>query len=122
MRHPEGGLRTRRAIDYGDVPFYVDRVSQVTAGARREVADFDMPLPETAGRPVQTPADGIPALLVCSPSAEDRHVIRMGLQLLVGASVAVDEPLESPATLTAELIPARHLPSPLSARYPSENP
>ena len=61
---PGGRSQTRRAIDYGDVPFYVDRVSQVTAGARREVADFDMPLPETTGRPVQTPADGIPALLV----------------------------------------------------------
>jgi hypothetical protein len=61
-------------------------------------------------------------LLVSSPSPEDRHVIPVGPQLLAAASVAVDEPLETPPTLTAELIPARHLPSPLSAPYPSENP
>ena len=66
--------------------------------------------------------NGVPALLVPSPSPEDRHVIRAGPQLLVGTSVTVDEPLERPTTLTAELIPARHLPSPLSARNPSENP
>ena len=122
VRHPERGLTARRSVDQAHVRFYVDRVGQVTTRAGREVADAGVPLPETAGRPAQTPADGVPALLVPSPSAEDRHVIRVGPQLLAGASVAVDEPLESPATLIAELIPARHLPSPLSARYPSENP
>jgi hypothetical protein len=122
VRHPERDLTAGHAVDQAHVRFYLDRVGQVAARAGREVADVDVPLPETAGRPVQTPADGVPALLAPSPSAEDRHVIRVGPQLLVGASVAVDEPLESPATLIAELIPARHLPSPLSARYPSENP
>jgi RecQ helicase-like protein len=76
VRHPEGGLRTRRVVDQGDVSFYVDRVGQVTARAGRDVVDVDVPLPEPAGRPVQRSADGIPALLVCSPSPENRHVIR----------------------------------------------
>ena len=112
VRHPERGLSARCAVDQGNVPLYVDRVGQVTARAGRKVADVDVPLPETTGRPVQTPADGVPALFICSPSPENRHVIRMRPQLLVGASVAVDEPLESLTTLTAELIPARHPPSP----------
>jgi hypothetical protein len=106
VRHPERSLTAGRAVDQAHVRFYVDRVGQVTARAGREVADVDVPLPETAGRPVQTPADGVPALLVPSPSPEDRHVIRVGPRLLAAASVAVDEPLESPATLTAELIPS----------------
>jgi hypothetical protein len=118
MRHPEGGLRTWRAIDYGDVPFYVDRVSQVTAGARREVADFDMPLPETTGRPVQTPADGIPALLVCSPSPKDRHVVSMGPQQFVWVRVAVDEPLDGTTALIRELVPSRHPASPPAPLIP----
>ena len=68
--HPERGLRARRVVDQGDVPFDVDRVGQVTARAGREVADVDVPVAEPADRPVQTPADGVPALLVCSPSPE----------------------------------------------------
>ena len=112
VRHPEGGLRAYRTVDEGGVPFYVDRVGQVTARARREVADVNLPLPEPAGRPVQAPADGVPALLVCSPSSEDRHVGCMGPQLLVRASVAVDEPLDSPSALIRELVPSRHSPSP----------
>ena len=112
VRHPERSLTAGRAVDQARVPFDVDGVGQVAARAGREVADGGVPLLETAGCPVQTAADGVPALLVPSPSPEDRHVIRVGSQLLAGASVAVDEPLQSPATLTAELIPARHLPSP----------
>jgi hypothetical protein len=122
VRHPERSLTAGRAVDQAHVRFYVDRVGQVTARAGREVADVDVPLPETAGRPVQTPADGVPALLVPSPIRRSSSRHPRGPQLLVGASVAVDEPLESPSTLIAELIPAGHLPLPLSARYPSENP
>jgi hypothetical protein len=45
VRHPEGGLRACRTVDEGGVPFYVDRVGQVTARARREVADVNLPSP-----------------------------------------------------------------------------
>src|SRR2546423_14063484 len=38
VRRPERGLRARRVVDQGDVPFDVDRVGQVTARAGREVA------------------------------------------------------------------------------------
>ena len=72
MRHPERGLTAGRTVDQAHVRFDVDRVGQVTARAGREVADVDVPLPETAGRPVQTPADGDPALLV--PSASPKIV------------------------------------------------
>jgi hypothetical protein len=67
VRHPERGLTAGRAVDRAHVPFYVNRVGQVAARVGREVADVDVPLPETAGRPVQTPADGVPALLLPSP-------------------------------------------------------
>ena len=68
VRHPERSLTAGRAVDQAHVPFYVDRVGQVAARAGREVADAGVPLPETAGRPIQTPANGVPALLVPSPS------------------------------------------------------
>ena len=80
------------------------------------------PTPKRLAAQSRRPLTAFPALLVPSPPPEGRHVIRVGPQPLVGASIAVHEPLESPATLTAELIPARHPPSPLCARYPSENP
>jgi hypothetical protein len=52
VRHPERGLTAGRAVDQDHVPFYVDRVGQVTARAGREIADVDVSLPRNGWPPI----------------------------------------------------------------------